>query len=73
MNMEIDSIDLEKAVTVVLSRLVGIDGLYPKQWDLLKALMKYDNIFYTASTNSGKTLPTIIYPSGMGYKNARLT
>ena len=66
--MEINNIDLEKAISTVLSKLVGINSLYPKQWTLLNALIKHDNIFYTASTNSGKTLPTVIFPQGKGYK-----
>ena len=40
---------------------------------LLQTLFEHDNIFYTQSTNGGKTLPTVIYPvilkklNSMGY------
>ena len=33
------------------------------QRTLLKTILDHDNIFYIASTNGGKTLPTIIYPA----------
>ena len=36
--------------------------LYPTQWNLLEALLKNENIIFTAATNSGKTIPAIIYP-----------
>ena len=66
---EIKSEDLEKAIAEVVEKLVGIDNFYPGQHELLLSLIKSDNIFYTASTNSGKTLPTVIYPDILKYLN----
>ena len=59
---QIKSEDLEKAIDKIVKKLAGIDNLYPSQHELILALVKSDNIFYTASTNSGKTLPAVIYP-----------
>ena len=36
--------------------------MYPTQWSLLHALLKNENVFFTAATNSGKTLPAVIFP-----------
>ena len=64
---------LDEAINAVLEGLDGIADLYPNQRDLLKTLLDNDNIFYTASTNGGKTLPTLFFPailqklSCMGY------
>ena len=72
--MQVKSNDLSKAVSEVLSGLVGIDELYPNQWSLIESLFKFDNIIFTSATNSGKTLPPILYPfilkklSHLGYK-----
>ena len=54
--------DLEKAVNNVIENLVGIEMLYPIQTQLLSALVKQENIFFTSAINSGKTLPVVIYP-----------
>ena len=55
-------VELSTSITDVISNLVGIKELYPSQFQILEAIFAHDNIFYTGSTNSGKTLPTIIYP-----------
>ena len=60
--MGVTSEHLESAINAVLEGVNGISDLYPTQRDLLATLFEDDNIFYTASTNSGKTLPTILYP-----------
>ena len=59
---EVAATDLNAAIESVLERIDGIQELYPAQHDLLHCLMRHENIFYTNSTNSGKTLPIIIYP-----------
>ena len=59
---QIKSEDLEKAIDKIVKKLAGIDNLYPSQHELILALVKSDNIFYTASTNSGKTLTAVIFP-----------
>ena len=70
---EVSLIDLDTAIKAVLEHLVGIDNLYPGQYELLKCIFHNENIFYTACTNSGKTLPAVIYPdilkhlSSLGY------
>ena len=72
--MDILPQDFTTAVNKVLTGLVGIEELYPNQWNLLEALLKFDNIIYTSATNSGKTLPPILYPfmleelGNLGYK-----
>ena len=64
---------LDEAINAVLDDLNGIADLYPTQRELLQTLFEHDNIFYTQSTNGGKTLPTVIYPvilkklNSMGY------
>ena len=55
--------DLAEAITAVIADIDGISELYPSQRELIATLFQHDNIFYTASTNSGKTLPTVLYPS----------
>ena len=67
---KIKSEDLEKAIAEVVKKLTGIDNLYPNQHELILSLIKSDNIFYTASTNSGKTLPAVIYPDILKYLNS---
>lgn len=54
--------DLQRAVSQVVYQLKGIDDLYDHQYDLLRTILTNDHIFYTSSTNSGKTLPTVMYP-----------
>ena len=53
---------LDKAIEDVLEGVHGIRDLYPNQKKLLATLFESDNIFYTDSTNSGKTLPTVLFP-----------
>ena len=53
--------DLDSAISDVLKNLVGINELYPGQYQLLQSLMENESVFYTSCTNSGKTLPTMIY------------
>ena len=70
---EVSPLHLDKAIQAVLENLVGITSLYPNQHELLAALFENENIFYTDSTNSGKTLPAVIFPeilknlNGQGY------
>ena len=77
MNVHVNEADFKKAIDNVMVNLTGIDDLYPGQYDLLEALMKNENIFYTSATNSGKTLPAVMYPevlkhlSSMGYEFPR--
>ena len=59
---EVSSLDLDKAIKAVLENLIGISQLYPSQYEIITSLLLHDNIFYTNSTNSGKTLPAVIYP-----------
>ena len=53
---------LEGVVDIVVDQLVGIDDLYPVQMELLQSLLNERNIFFTSATNSGKTLPAVMYP-----------
>ena len=75
--MDVHVTDFKKAVGIVVANLAGIDDLYPGQYELLEALMKNENIFYTSATNSGKTLPAVMFPEvlkqlrSMGYKFPR--
>ena len=70
---EVHSADLDIAVGNVLGKLNGIDHLYPIQMELLSALLRKESIFFTSATNSGKTLPCVIFPqvldelNNMGY------
>ena len=59
---EVSSVDLDAAIQTVLEKLPGITDLYPNQKELLSALFQHESIFFTSSTNSGKTLPTVIFP-----------
>ena len=65
--------DFERAVNSVINHMNNIENLYPVQMTLLKALLGNDNIFFTSATNSGKTLPVLMFPyiveklSEMGY------
>ena len=60
--LDISSDDLKRSVENVVERLTGISELYPVQIELLTALMKKENIIFTSCTNSGKTLPAVLYP-----------
>ena len=53
---------LKEAVNIVVDQLVDITDLYPVQMELLNSLLHEKNIFFTSATNSGKTLPAVIYP-----------
>ena len=70
---EISPRDLDMAIHAVLEELHGISDLYPNQYEILTTLVHNQNIFYTDATNSGKTLPVVIYPkilkelNSMGY------
>ena len=66
----VDPIHLQQAINAVVSRLNGVDELYPCQCEVLGALLENDNIFYTNSTNSGKTLPVVIYPEILKFLNS---
>ena len=54
--------DLIVAVENVVEKIEGIDELYPIQMLLLSSLVKRENVFFTSATNSGKTLPAVIFP-----------
>ena len=54
--------DLATAIKHVLENIEGISELYPLQIKLLSSLVKQENVFFTASTNAGKTLPAVIFP-----------
>ena len=68
---QVTSSDLDDAIRVVLARLNGISDLYSDQYHLLRTIVDNDNIFYTNSTNSGKTLPTVIYPEILRHLNSK--
>ena len=74
MSLLVSSQDLSKAIAEVVKTLPCIDELYTRQQELLQALFADNNIFYTGSTNSGKTLPAVMFPNVlkqlnlMGYK-----
>ena len=65
---------LDEAIQAVMEKLNGISELYPSQYEILTALIQHKNLFYTNATNSGKTLPTVIFPdiikhlNTLGYK-----
>ena len=71
---EVTQEHLQQAVNAVVNTIEGVEELYTSQYEVLKALFENDNIFYTNSTNSGKTLPVVIYPeilkllTSYGYK-----
>ena len=55
--------DFDNAVKTVLENLSGVDSLYPAQMEVLRSLViDTDNLFVTAPTNSGKTLPPVMLP-----------
>ena len=59
---DVTSADLKEATQSVLSKVKGISELYPNQQEIISAIFENDHIFYTSSTNSGKTLSAVIYP-----------
>ena len=59
---EVRSADIEIAVGNVVGKLNGIVDLYPFQMELMCALVRKESIFLTSATNSGKTLPCVIFP-----------
>ena len=59
--MLVDQAHLQEAVSEVLKN-VDIESLYPNQWTLLRAIFEEENIFFTSATNSGKTIPPVLYP-----------
>ena len=61
MNIPTDE-DIHQAIEEVISTLTGINNLYESQYKILSYLMQDEDIFFTSSTNSGKTLPTVIFP-----------
>ena len=61
-SMTVSKEDLEVAVGRVMKNLIGIDQLFPSQMQLLTILVEGHNTFYTAPTNSGKTLPPVLLP-----------
>ena len=67
---EVSSIDLDKAIQAVLDNLTGISELYPSQYEIISSILHNDNLFYTDSTNSGKTLPAVIYPEILKFLNS---
>ena len=67
---QVTSSDLDDAIRVVLARLNGISDLYSDQYHLLRTIVDNDNIFYTNSTNSGKTLPAVIFPDILKHLNS---
>ena len=66
---EVSSIDLDIAIQAVLDNLTGISQLYPSQYEIISSILHNDNLFYTDSTNSGKTLPAVIYPEILKFLN----
>ena len=60
--IRVKSEHLDKAIEDVLETVHGVRDLYPNQKELVETLFENDNIFYTDSTNSGKTLPTVLFP-----------
>ena len=59
---EVPSHVLKEVVDNVVDTLSGISEIYPVQLQLLEALVKNNNVFFTSATNSGKTLPACLYP-----------
>ena len=68
--MNVSSNDLNYAIESVVEDLADIDALYPGQLELLMHLFQEGDIFFTSSTNSGKTLPTVILPDIMKKLNS---
>ena len=53
--------EVEYAIDKVVAELKEINSLYPNQQKVIETLLKKDSIIYTDATNSGKTLPAVIY------------
>ena len=70
--MEILDTDLHSAIEKVVLSLHGIDRLYDRQVSLLKYLLRGDNIFFTSPTNSGKTIPAVIFPKAFKSKTSNI-
>ena len=45
---------IDTALNNVVKQLIGIQGLYQAQEEILKLLIRKKNIIYTAPTNSGE-------------------
>ena len=60
--VEVPDADVETAIKKAVTKIRNIDSLYPVQVQLVKALVNKENIFFTSATNSGKTLPVVMYP-----------
>ena len=55
--------DFDNAVKTVVEKLSGVESLYPAQMEVLRSLVvDAENLFVTAPTNSGKTLPPVMLP-----------
>ena len=67
---EVTLVHLNEAIQAVTEKLNGISDLYPSQYEIITALIQNENIFYTNSTNSGKTLPTVIFPDILKHLNS---
>ena len=64
MSVTINEIDFLHAVDNVVKNLNGISNLYDSQLEVLRSLvMDTSNLFVTAPTSSGKTLPPVLLPS----------
>ena len=62
--MQITEGDFEAAVERTLNKLQGIEKLYTNQMNVLRTLvLEETDIFLTAPTSSGKTIPPVILPS----------
>ena len=59
---DVTSTDLNNAIQSVLSKVSGVSELYPNQQEIISTLFNNDYVFYTSSTNSGKTLSAVIFP-----------
>ena len=55
--------DFDIAVDIVVESLANVTSLYASQIEVLRNLVKQQNIFVTLPTNAGKTLPPAILPS----------
>ena len=53
--------NFDDCVSLVVEELNHVTSLYPVQNELLDALYEHENIFFTSCTNSGKTLPAIMF------------
>ena len=55
--------DFDIAVDIVVESLANVTSMYASQIEVLRNLVKQQNIFLTLPTNAGKTLPPVILPS----------